>query len=226
MLGRVLGRVAVVAAAGAVAVAVMALPASAHTEIELKPAQAGATNATLKVNAEAESDAAGIKSVQMVLPEGITPAEVTLASGPAGWALKPTGDGFTVAGPALRTGTDAAFTVTLAQLPAAATVLVFKTLVTYGNGDVDRWIGAASDSNPAPFVSLKPAAASPSAVPSASALAPTGSAAASPQVSASAAADSASPSNTGWIATAVVVALLVAGAAVWLVRRGRSGTAS
>lgn len=217
MFSRILGRATVVAALATTAVAALAAPALAHTEIELTPAQAGAKNVTMKVTAEAESSKAGIKSVRIVLPAGITASQVTLEAGPSGWSLAPAEDGFTVAGAALKTKTDAEFTVKIAQLPADQTTLTFKTLVTYGNGDVDRWIGAPSDSNPAPVVNLAPAP-SPSPSPSPSPAFPSSAPTASP---ATAAANSSS-SGTGWIVAAVIAVLLVAGAVVWLSRRRRT----
>src|SRR5262245_55667787 len=96
VIPRILGRAAVVAAIATATVAGLAAPALAHTEIELNPARAGAVNATMKVAAEAENTKAGIKSVQMVLPAGITAQQVTLSKGPKGWALQATSDGFAV----------------------------------------------------------------------------------------------------------------------------------
>jgi Domain of unkown function (DUF1775) len=220
VISRIAGRAAVVAGFAVATVAMLAAPALAHTEIELTPARAGAANATMKVTAEAENTKAGIKSVRMVLPPGITASQVTLAKGPTGWALQPTSDGFTVTGPTLKVKTDAEFTVTIAQVPADAKVLTFKTLVTYSNGDVDRWIGAAGDSNPAPFVSLAPAPSSTVASPSPSAVA-TGAAAApsSPAVASSPAAPAGSSSVVGWVVAAIVVGLVVIGLVVWLMRR-------
>jgi hypothetical protein len=116
--------------------------------------------------------------------------------------------------------------VKIAQLPVDATVLTFKTLVTYTNGDVDRWIGAAADSNPAPFVSLTPAASPTVASPSPSAVATT--AASSPSaVTATATAAGGTSSSAGWIVAAVVAAaLLILGVVVWLARRGRNRSAA
>src|SRR5206468_3353957 len=127
-----------------------AAPAFAHTEVELDQPQAGAANVSMSVTAEAENDRAGILSVQMVLPEGMAPADVSLVSGPAGWTLTQTANGFTVAGKPLRTGTDAKFVVRLAKIPETATTLAFKTLVNYADGKVDRWIEVPSPQNPKP----------------------------------------------------------------------------
>jgi uncharacterized protein YcnI len=149
-------RVVTVALAALAGVLVIAAPAAAHTEIELDNPTAGASNVTLSVNAEAESEKAGIASVAVQLPPGLAPAQVSLVSGPAGWALTPTADGYQVAGAALKTGVDAAYKVKIARLPDTPGPLTFKTVVTYGNGDADSWIGAPDADNPAPTVTLKP----------------------------------------------------------------------
>jgi hypothetical protein len=89
-----------------VGVLLLGSPAFAHTEIEVDNPQGGATGVTMTVTAEAENDSAGIASVRMVLPAGITPAQVSLVSGPTGWTLTPGPDGFTVAGAPLAVKTD------------------------------------------------------------------------------------------------------------------------
>src|SRR5689334_24641694 len=84
---RAVRRVVTVGLAAFAAVLVIAGPAAAHTEIEVDNATAGATNVTMSVSAEAESTKAGIASVAVQLPTGIAPDQVSLVSGPAGWAL-------------------------------------------------------------------------------------------------------------------------------------------
>ncbi len=219
---RVPARTAAVAVAGVLGVLLLGSPAYAHTEIEVDNPQGGATNVTMTVTAEAENDSAGIASVRMVLPAGIAPAQVSLASGPAGWTLTPGSDGFTVAGTPLAVKTDAKFAVKLAHLPPAGGVLVFKSLVTYTNGDVDRWIeepttGNPSPKNPAPTVSVRPGAVVPSATAAAS---PSASPVASPSafVTPTAAAQKTSNGTVWWIVGAVLV-LAVAAATVFLLRR-------
>jgi hypothetical protein len=197
----------------------------AHAEVEIDNPVGGATNVTMRVTAEAESSSAGIASVRMVLPAGIDPAAVTLTSGPSGWKLTPGSDGFTVAGAALRVKTDAKFAVKLAALPAAGGVLAFKTLVTYSDGTVDRWIEVPSGSNtppnPAPTVSVRPGAApAPPASPS-----PAASVAPSPSLDSPspATADPAGGSGaTPWI-IAIVAVVVVAGAAAALLARRNMG---
>ncbi|MFF8442404.1 DUF1775 domain-containing protein [Streptomyces californicus] len=157
-------KVALVAAAVVLAAAG---PAAAHVEVEASDAQALAENVTLDFLAEAESDTAGITELRIVLPEGIAPADVTYKSGPKGWKLAPTADGYTVKGPAVEPGTDAEYSVVVRQLPDAKN-LAFKTLQTYSDKRVDRWINLDSEGEgPAPILDLKPAA--PGAAPATSA---------------------------------------------------------
>jgi uncharacterized protein YcnI len=190
-----------------------ATPAFAHTQITLDPAQAGAPSATMKVNAEAENEAAGIQSVQIFMPEGIDPAKITLAAGPEGWTLQAGPDNVTVSGVPLPEKTDAAFSLTFGPLPATASVLTFKTLVNYADGKIDRWIGAPGSSNPAPTVSLAAANAAPT----------TGAAIRSDGAAVDTApAPGPASSNTAvwWIVGIVVVAL--AGAGLWVAARRRN----
>lgn len=194
--------------------------AAAHVEVSAKPARALAADAIVSFDAEAESSKAGIKSVRVVLPEGVAPADVTLTAGPSGWTLTPTADGYTVAGTALAVGKHAVYSIKVRQLPNA-TSIAFKTLVNYTDGQVDRWIevpkpGEKEPANPAPVLKLAPAAvATASAVispsPSVATSAP------APAVSTSAASAAAdSGSSTGiWLAIgagalAVAAILLVA----------------
>jgi uncharacterized protein YcnI len=161
-------RIAAVAAGIALGAVALAGSAFAHVEVSGKPAQALAQNAVISFSAEAESASAGIASVHVVLPQGITAADVTLVSGPTGWKLSPASDGFTLAGKALGVHKDAKYSIQVRQLPDAKS-LAFKTLVNYSNGDVDRWIEIPSASNPnpdhpAPVLKLA-AAASPTTAP-------------------------------------------------------------
>jgi uncharacterized protein YcnI len=222
---RALLRPLAVAGAALAAVLVLASPAAAHTEIEIDNPTAGATNVTMSVKAEAESKTAGIASVAVQLPGGITPDQVSLASGPTGWTLTATADGYQVAGPALATGTDAAYRITIRKLPDTAGVLTFKTVVTYSNGDVDSWIGAPDADNPAPTVTVT-GGTGPTAGPSATATAVATSSAPGPAFGTPGATEP--TDNGGWPAWAtwlivliVLVALAAAGGAVLVIRRRR-----
>lgn len=198
--------------------------AFAHVEVSAKPAQALAKDAVVSFSAEAESGSSGIASVRVVLPDGIAPADVTLVSGPSGWTLTATDDGFSVAGKALGVRKDAAYAVKIAQLPNAPS-LAFKTLVNYANGDVDRWIEIPSSSNPNPdnpAPVLKLAAAPSPTTASASEISPSPSSAqegAAPAVTVSAvSAEPPATSPVGWIVI-IVMAGIAAALAIALARR-------
>jgi uncharacterized protein YcnI len=236
--GLVLRRCAVAVAAVVVVVAAGAGPAAAHAEVTASDARALAENVTLTFTSEAESGDAGIKQLRVVLPQGIAPDAVALKDAPKGWKLTATDDGYTVGGAVLGVGTNAEHSITVRQLPDA-TSLPFKTIETYGDGEVSRWIevpsGGKEVDNPAPVLELKAAAPgavliapspSPSLTPepsvSSSAPAPSTPAAASTAPAVAAVAED-SGSNTGVIIAAVaVVVVLVVGAGVWWSRRSRS----
>ena len=231
---RVGSRMMTVGAVAGFAVLGLAGPALAHVEVSADKTTAGATDVTLTFTGEAENDNAGIASERVVLPEGIAPASVTLVQAPAGWAFTRGADGFTVAGKALKIGTDAVWKVKIAKLPDGQTRLSFKTLETYGDGSVVRWIeiqqpGQDEPDNPAPLVTLKPGPSS----------APSSAPASAPAISAAPAPSSAAPatiattntaetpaaddgSGTWWI-WLVVAVLIVAAAIGYAVvrRRGR-----
>jgi uncharacterized protein YcnI len=220
----VLAALGVLAAAG---------PAAAHVEVSADKNRAGATDVTLTFHGEAENPS-GIKSERVVLPEGITPADVTLVKAPAGWTFQPTADGFTVGGKALASGKDAEWKVKIAKLPDGETRLSFKTLETYADGEVSRWIeiqeeGKEESDNPAPLIELKPgpstAPATASAAPSQAA--PPASASAAPVAPTATATILAEPVSDGgsslwWLW--VLIALVVAGAAVTAVVIRRRAT--
>lgn len=219
-------RAATVTILAAVATLGLATAAQAHTEVEIDNPQAGGTNVKMTMTAEAEQDSSGIVSVHVVLPEGLTASQITLVSGPAGWQLTPATDGYTVAGKALRVHTNATMVTRIAQLPSAATALAFKTLVTYANGHVDRWIEVPSAANPkpdnpAPVVSLRPAAVTTSAPASAAttqaAPTPTGAA----TTTAQGLTRNTSSSPVGWVIAVIVVLVAAALTATLVVRRRR-----
>jgi hypothetical protein len=143
----------------------LALPALAHVEVEAQPGSPGATDATLKVTAAAESSTAGITKVDVTADPAIPADQITLISGPSGWTVTPGSQGgFAIGGPALAKGEDAVVSLRVKQLPSAPQV-VFKVLETYSDGDVERWIelpgpdGKEPD-KPAPIVKLSAGAAS------------------------------------------------------------------
>ncbi|MFI6285044.1 DUF1775 domain-containing protein [Streptomyces sp. NPDC051018] len=133
-------------------------PAAAHAGVTASDDRALAKNVTLTFTSEAESETAGIAKLQIVLPEGISPGAVSLKKGPRGWKFAQAQGGYTIAGKALATGTDAVHSITVRQLPDAKS-LVFRIVETYGDGEVARWIelpqGGKKLDNPAPVLKLK-----------------------------------------------------------------------
>lgn len=178
--------------------------------------------------------------MRVVLPEGIAPAAVTLGKAPKGWKFTATEDGYTLAGPALETGVDAEYSVKVRQLPDAEE-LAFKTVETYDDGEISRWIELPADGKeaeqPAPLLKLKAAApgATPveaSPTPSETAGSPSAAAPATPSPkpsskssSESSSADEDSGTSTGLLAGGAAAALLVlGGGAWWFLRRRAAGT--
>ncbi len=218
-------RVAIVAAV-VVAVGLVASPAWAHVDVSADKPQVGATNVTVTFTSEAESGSAGIMSEQVTLPAGITPDQVRLATGPVGWVLSPEANGFKVGGPALPVGTDATFSVVIAQLPATATELVFKVIEIYSDGTIVRWIdetqaGQPEPDHPAPVLPLAPA--SPGAAPTA--IAPTPTTVPAPATNAPAVDDSSDTSGSvWWLVSAGVIIVIAVGAALLVRRRGSPPT--
>lgn len=161
-MSRIARRLTVALAAAATAIALTAVPAAAHVEVESDNAQALAENVELDFVAESESATAGITQLRVVLPEGIAPSDVTYKEGPEGWKFSAEDDGYTVKGPAVKAGEDAAYSVVVRQLPDAKE-LAFKTLQSYSDGKIDRWIelgesSGAGHGNEAPALKLKAAA--------------------------------------------------------------------
>ncbi|MFF7649418.1 DUF1775 domain-containing protein [Streptomyces sp. NPDC007983] len=224
-------RLGAVSAAAIAATIAFAGPASAHAEVTASNAQALAKDVVLTFTGEAESESAGFTEVRVVLPEGIAPGDVTLDEAPKGWKMKPTKDGYTISGPKLAVGTNAVHKVKVRQLPDAKS-LAFKTIETYSDGKVSRWIELPGDGpepeEPAPVLDLKAAAAGskPSKAPSSS---DDASDKTSEQASGKASgkteqkADEKKDSNAG-AATAIGISigvLIVAGAGLWVFKQRR-----
>ncbi|MEU9186763.1 DUF1775 domain-containing protein [Streptomyces sp. NPDC048484] len=233
-------RIGLTGAAALTAVLALAGPASAHSEVEADKPQALAENVTLTFVSEAESASAGFREVRVVLPEGIAPADVSLGKAPKGWSFKVTEDGYVVGGPALKTGVDAEYEVEIRQLPDAKEV-AFKTVETYSDGEVSRWIELPGNGEeaeqPAPLLKLKAAAPgatpiAPSPSPSASPTAgSTPSAAVTPSdATATATAAEAGAkkdddgSSTGLVVGGAVAAVLVLGGGAWWLTKRRAST--
>lgn len=227
---RLAARAAILGAATAVTVLAGSQVAWAHVEVTATPAQAGAANATVSFTAEAESQSAGIAGMNVQLPEGIAPADVTLAAGPPGWTLTATADGYQVTGPPLAVGTTLEYGIKIAQLPNA-TSLSFKSVQRYTDGKEDAWIqvpvaGQAEPDRPAPTVELAPAAAQPT--PSASSAAPTDvptEATSLPPVNDNNAVEDDDSSNAPLIITIVVIVVVLGAGGGYFLWRRRSGSA-
>ncbi|MFD3791980.1 DUF1775 domain-containing protein [Streptomyces cyaneofuscatus] len=240
---RTVHRCAGVVAAAIAATLVLATPASAHVEVGSEGARALAENVTLNFDAATESDAAGITKLEVFLPKGITPVDVTYGKGPAGWKLAPTDKGFTVSGPPVAVGEDVTYSVVVRQLPDAKS-LVFKTLQTYDDGRVDRWIELEESSggghgHSAPVLELQEAApgpepvaptpsASPTTAPPSPSAPPTTEPAdvkptASDRATTAAEEDGSSPALP--IGIAVAVLALAGGGLWWFLKSRRTGTA-
>ncbi|MGY0070417.1 DUF1775 domain-containing protein [Streptomyces sp. QTS137] len=238
---RAVRRPALVTAATAAALLLAAAPAVAHVHVESDNAQALAQDVTLTFAAASESADAGITRLRVVLPEGIEPTDVTYGEGPKGWKLTATDDGYTVEGPAVEAGEDVEYSVVVRQLPDAKE-LAFKTLQSYSDGRVDRWIELTEPGgdghghghgNEAPVLELEdaaPGAASVAPSPTAPESAPASSPApaaeettASPSARTAAAdgeAEDGGLSAAAWAGIAAVVLVAAAAVAFLLRRRG------
>ncbi|QLH21450.1 DUF1775 domain-containing protein [Streptomyces sp. Rer75] len=233
---RTMRRLGAVSAAAIAATIAFAGPASAHAEVTASNAQALAKDVVLTFTGEAESESGGFTEVRVVLPEGIAPGDVTLDEAPKGWKMKSTKDGYALSGPKLAVGTNAVHKVKVRQLPDAKS-LAFKTIETYSDGKVSRWIELPGDGpepeEPAPVLELKAAAAgakpakSPSPSPSRDAADKTSDKASGKSGKSGKTekkADEEESSNAG-AATAIGISigvLIVAGAGLWVFKQRRS----
>jgi uncharacterized protein YcnI len=208
---------------------VLAGRAAAHVEVTAEPAQAGAKDAVVTFAAEAESAAAGIRSIQVQLPAGIAPADVTLQSAPPGWSLAATADGYTVSGPPLAVGVAARYAIRVRQLPDVPTV-AFKTLQNYTDGQTDRWLelptaGGTEPDNPAPLLTL--AAAAPAATTTTTTTATTAPVSSTPAGQAQpvpTSSDSGGLPAWAWVGLAVLVVAALAGGVLLLRRHSGAKT--
>ncbi|MBQ0892745.1 YcnI family protein [Micromonospora sp. U56] len=199
-------------------------PASAHVSVNPKEATQGSYG-RFAFRVPNESDTASTTKVEVVLPENAPVGSVSTMPVP-GWTVAvqkrkvdppievhgsqlteavskltwtATGDA------AVKPGQFQEFPVSMGPLPQVDR-MAFKTLQTYSDGNVARWIeeptpGAEEPENPAPVLTLAPASASASATPGA---APAGQAAAD---------DDADDEDTDGTATGLAIAGLVAGLA-------------
>jgi periplasmic copper chaperone A len=177
---RILPRTAVVGTAAAAAVLLLAVPALAHVTVTPDSVPAG-TAAVLTFHVPNEEAHANTTRVDMQIPTAHPIAQLLVKPVP-GWKIsvktvtlpKPvvTDDGsFTSAvseviwsGGQIVPGQFQDFTVSADPLPQGVSQEVFKTVQTYSNGDVVRWIdlaqpGQAEPAHPAPVLALTTGAA-------------------------------------------------------------------
>ncbi|MFE6869900.1 YcnI family protein [Kitasatospora sp. NPDC057692] len=162
-------RTAAVALASAAAVVALAGPASAHVTVNPGSAEQGGYTA-VDFRVPNENDAAGTVKLEVNLPLDHPLASVRTQPLP-GWTavvekskldkpIKVHGNDVNEAvskitwtadaGVKIAPGQFQEFRVSLGPLPADADSLVFKTLQSYENGDVVRWIDEAKDGQPEP----------------------------------------------------------------------------
>jgi periplasmic copper chaperone A len=160
---------------GAVVVAALAAPsaAAAHVSVHPNAVPAGA-NATLDIRVPNETDNATTTKIQVKFPPGFIGVAT---QPPPGWSAKvltsklakpvQTDDGpidtqvsevdWTARGGAgIKPGEFANFPISVALPGKAGDVLTFKTVQTYSNGQVARWIGAPDADQPAPTIDVTP----------------------------------------------------------------------
>ncbi|MFJ5641814.1 YcnI family protein [Streptomyces sp. NPDC093223] len=176
-----LRRAATVTALTAASVLVAAGVASAHVTVHPESYAKGATDGVLTFRVPNEEDTASTTRVQVFLPTD-HPVLGVLVSPRDGWTAKvttaklktpvKTDDGtiteaaseITWTGGKIGAGQFEDFDVAFGQLPEDTGRLTFKTLQTYSDGKVVRWIeepadGADEPENPAPTLELTAAGA-------------------------------------------------------------------
>ncbi|MEV7031369.1 YcnI family protein [Streptomyces sp. NPDC093272] len=176
-----LRRAATVTALTAASVLVAAGVASAHVTVHPESYAKGATDGVLTFRVPNEEDTASTTRVQVFLPTD-HPVLGVLVSPRDGWTAKvtttklktpvKTDDGtiteaaseITWTGGKIGAGQFEDFDVAFGQLPEDTGRLTFKTLQTYSDGKVVRWIeepadGADEPENPAPTLKLTAAGA-------------------------------------------------------------------
>ncbi|MCT9075941.1 YcnI family copper-binding membrane protein [Streptomyces fulvoviolaceus] len=171
-----LRRAGVVTALAAIGVLTAAGVASAHVTVHPESYAKGATDGALTFRVPSESDTASTTKVQLFLPTD-HPLLGVLVSPHDGWTAKvtdtklktpvKTDDGtitdavseITWTGGKVGPGQYEDFDVAFGQLPDDTAQLTFKTLQTYSDGKVVRWIEEAAQGdeepeNPAPVLKL------------------------------------------------------------------------
>jgi uncharacterized protein YcnI len=160
-------------AIGLVAGTALMVPAAAGAHVSLHPnAVPAGANATLDIRVPNEMDNAKSTKLQVKFPSGFIGVST---EPPPGWTSKvltsklakpvQTDDGpidtqvseveWTArSGAGIPPGQFANFPISVALPGRAGQVLTFKTLQTYSNGKVVRWIGAPDSDSPAPTIDV------------------------------------------------------------------------
>jgi uncharacterized protein YcnI len=182
-----LRRAGTVTAVAAASVLLAAGAASAHVTVHPESYEKGATDGVLTFRVPNEEDSASTTKVQVFLPTD-HPVLGIMVHPQDGWTAKvtttklktpvKTDDGtiseaasqITFTGGKIGAGQYEDFDVAFGQLPENADQLVFKTLQTYSDGKVVRWIEAPTSGddepeNPAPVLKLTADDASAAAAP-------------------------------------------------------------
>ncbi|MFD9795750.1 YcnI family protein [Streptomyces sp. NPDC059070] len=242
-LRRALRRSAVVTAATAAALLGAGATASAHVTVHAENAAKGATDGVLTFRVPNEESGASTTKVEVVVPVD-HPVLSLLVTPEAGWTAQvtttklktpvKTDDGtiseavsqITWTGGAIKPGQYQDFHVAYGQLPDDADELTFKTLQTYSDGKVARWIdeskpGQDEPANPAPVLHLGAATSEQSPQASGKPGAPAPAVSTAPSAAGSKASDSDSTARGLGIAGLVVGVLGLAAAAV-AIRNSRS----
>jgi uncharacterized protein YcnI len=239
-----LRRAATVATLAAAGVLAAAGAAFAHVTVHPESYAKGATDGVLTFRVPNEEDTAATTKVQVFLPTD-HPILGVLVSPQDGWTAQvtttklktpvKTDDGtitdavsqITWTGGRIRHGQYQDFNVAFGQLPEDADQLTFKTLQTYSDGNVVRWIeeaqkGQGEPENPAPVLRLTAKGATEGG---GSTAAPAGAEEKPSATTAKAAATSDSTARGLGIA-GLVVGVLGLAAAGFAIARGRTGASA
>ncbi|MEU1454961.1 YcnI family copper-binding membrane protein [Streptomyces avermitilis] len=235
------GTVTALAAAGVLTAAGASF---AHVTVHSESSAKGATDGVLTFRVPNEEDTASTTKVQVFLPTD-HPVLGVLVTPQDGWSAKvtttklkkpvKTDDGtitdavseITWTGGRIRHGQYQDFNVAFGQLPDNTDELTFKTLQTYSDGNVARWIeetpkGGEEPENPAPVLQLT--ATAKGATQDTGSAADSDKSAAGSGSSATKAADSDSTARGLGIA-GLIVGVLGLAAAGFAIARGRTATA-
>ena len=196
----------VIAALGLVIVA----EAGAHAEIAPKRVPAGSVS-TFTLSVEGEKSAPTVKVAMRIPSEmaNLKPVDVS------GWQVKLGGSVITWTGGRIAQGKTGEFPIKGLFPRTPGKTLTFPVVQTYGNGEVVRWIGAPSSTEPAPTIRLGAAVGPPPPVAPPASTTPT-----TPPAPAGSN-DNDDNGSAGWIiGAAIVVGLIAAGAALFWRRRG------